>query len=78
MVIGFVLLALLAPALAAAALLSPAYGGWVLLIPLAVFVLSVTAFVLSSLYSTRSDAGEEEAAAWRGFRDYLRGRDEGA
>lgn len=70
--IGVVLLVALIPAGVMAALLVRDYGGWPFLVPLAVFVLSIVAFVLSASYSLLSTKGEEEAAAWRSFRDYIK------
>ena len=49
-----------------------------LLIPLAVFLLSMAAFALGASYSARSAAGEEQAAAWRGFREYMVGVTKGS
>ncbi len=73
MVTGVVLLIVALAALALVALLWRAYGGWTLLIPVAVFILSMVAFVLSAAYSPRSDKGEQAAADWRGFREYIKG-----
>jgi uncharacterized protein (TIGR04222 family) len=71
--IGILLLVLILPLLAVAVFFWRDFGGWVLLVPIASFILSMAAFVLSGLYSVRSDEGEEEAADWRSFRDYIKG-----
>ncbi len=71
--LGVVLILSLAPALIVAAFLFATYGGWVFLVPAALLLLSLVAFFMGSAYSVRSAAGEEEADAWRGFREYIKG-----
>lgn len=48
------------------------FGGWVMLTPIALFVVSMAAYVASYAYSPLSDAAVHEQPRWKGFADYLK------
>lgn len=47
-------------------------GGWVFLLPLGLFTLSMTALALGASYSPLSERGEDAAARWRGFQQNIK------
>lgn len=71
LIAGTVLLFLGGIAFTAAAILSSQYGGWVLLAPAAIGVLSIATYVVGGLYSPLSDAAAQERPRWNGFASYL-------
>ncbi|OQA43802.1 MAG: hypothetical protein BWY52_01761 [Chloroflexi bacterium ADurb.Bin325] len=72
LVIGVVLLIAVMPLLALAALLLDRFGPYGFLVPAAVFLLGMIAFVFATAYSPLSDQGAREAARWQGFVQYLK------
>lgn len=56
----------------AAAFLVERFGAWVFLIPLVLFVLSMTALALGASYPPLSERGEDAAARWRGFQKRIK------
>ena len=72
MVAGTILLFASVVAFIVAIVLVGWLGGWVMLAPAAVFVVSMAAYVLGASYSTLTDAAAQERLRWRGFADYLK------
>jgi hypothetical protein len=72
LVIGVMLLILMLPLGALALLLLKQYGGWPFVLVAAVFLLSMTAFIMAGTYSPLSDEGAREAVRWQGFSAYLK------
>jgi hypothetical protein len=66
------LLALAGLSAVAGAFLVRALGGWVFLMPVALFVLSMVALALGASYSPLSEKGEDAAARWRGFSEHIK------
>lgn len=56
----------------AGAFLVRSLGGWVFLMPVVLFVLSMVALALGSSYSPLSEKGEDAAARWRGFAEHIK------
>jgi predicted membrane protein DUF2207 len=54
------------------AALIPRYGGWPLLMPLALVICGLVGVVMAAATSPLSDAGLMEAARWRGFKVHLK------
>jgi hypothetical protein len=50
-----------------AAMLTPYFGGWPLLVPGAVMAVAVTILIMASQYSVLSTAGRMREASWRAF-----------
>lgn len=72
LIAGGALLALAVVALAGGILLVGRFQAWPFLIPASLFLLSMAAFVLASIFSPLSDQGAEEATRWKGFSQFLR------
>ncbi len=69
---GFGLLALAVAALAPCILLIEDNGGWPLLVPLAIGLVAIIAFIIMSAQTPLSNEGVRRAEQWRAFRDHIK------
>jgi uncharacterized protein (TIGR04222 family) len=67
-----VLLALALVAATAGAFLVRELGGWIFLLPVGLFTLSMVALALGASYPPFTERGEDAAARWRGFQQHIK------